>query len=95
MSFLYTEEIADGSAYEGRRDLGNTQSGDGRRYKGRGLIQLTGRANYDAYSRYTRVDYVADPTPLCTDRWSRSMSPAGSGRTAACPSWPSETTSRP
>ena len=45
-SLHYKEEIASGAAYEGRRDLGNTQPGDGKRYKGRGLIQLTGRANY-------------------------------------------------
>jgi putative chitinase len=55
---LYGEEIADGSEYEGRTDLGNTQPGDGRRFKGRGLIQLTGRANYTAFGTARSRDFV-------------------------------------
>src|SRR5690349_13353060 len=45
---VWIQEIASGAAYEGRADLGNTQPGDGKRYKGRGLLQITGRANYKA-----------------------------------------------
>lgn len=50
-SLRYTREIASGLAYEGRLDLGNTEPGDGVRFKGRGLIQITGRSNYMACSR--------------------------------------------
>ncbi len=57
----YTEELASGKAYEGRKDLGNTQVGDGPKYKGRGLIQITGRANYAALSKDLGSDFVADP----------------------------------
>ena len=47
--------------YEGRRDLGNTEPGDGARFHGRGFIQLTGRANYQNYGRKLGVDLANDP----------------------------------
>ena len=62
----YMEEIASGAAYEGRKDLGNTQPGDGKRYKGRGPIQLTGRANYTKYGNLLGLDLVNDPIVAAT-----------------------------
>lgn len=50
--------------YEGRADLGNTQPGDGFRFRGRGLIQITGRANFAAASRALATDFVGSPELL-------------------------------
>lgn len=60
----YTAEIADGKAYEGRADLGNTEVGDGPRYKGRGLIQITGRANYQKLADSWGMPLIAQPEIL-------------------------------
>ena len=59
--FNAMEEYASGEDYEGRSDLGNTQPGDGVRFKGRGLMQLTGRANYEKFSQAMNLDFVSQP----------------------------------
>ena len=64
MELRYSEEIASGKAYEGRKDLGNVIKGDGVRFKGRGLIQLTGRANYTTYKDFCGFDVVKEPELL-------------------------------
>ena len=48
--------------YEGRADLGNVLAGDGRRYMGRGIFQLTGRANYRTIGKEIGVDLENNPT---------------------------------
>lgn len=54
-------EFASGAAYENRANLGNTQPGDGPRYKGRGYIQLTGRANYQFFGKKLGIDLEGNP----------------------------------
>lgn len=63
-SLRYLREIADGSAYEGRADLGNTSAGDGEKFRGRGLLQVTGKANYGACGLALGLDLIASPELL-------------------------------
>ena len=69
--FRYTQELASGLAYEGRLDLGNDQPGDGRKYKGHGPMQITGKKNHflcaDALGipRSDIVDYLCTPEGGC------------------------------
>lgn len=73
-NFNTLREYADGSAYEGRLDLGNTEPGDGRRYPGRGGIQVTGRGAARACGRYFSQPFEERPEFMEMPRWAIHVS---------------------
>jgi len=67
--FKYTTEIASGAAYQGRKDLGNIYPNDGIKFKGRGILQITGRSNYEQVSKVFGVDFVKSPELLAAPQY--------------------------
>lgn len=70
--FRYTEELGKPAYFEkynGRKDLGNTQPGDGPRFKGRGFLQTTGRVNYQQFKEAFGVDVISKPETLAEPQY--------------------------
>jgi len=64
-NFVWMHEIASGSAYEGRSDLGNTQPGDGPRFRGCGPLQVTGRTHFQQFHDWLKANRgIDDPRIL-------------------------------
>ncbi len=72
--YRYMREIADGSDYDGRADLGNTRPGDGRRYPGRGAIQVTGRAAARQAGLDLGVNFEGYPEWMELPEWATKVS---------------------
>lgn len=72
--YRYMREIADGSAYEGRLDLGNTEPGDGTRYPGRGGIQVTGRGAARECGRFFGQPFEERPELMELPQWATHVS---------------------
>lgn len=70
-SFNAMEEYASGSAYEGRRDLGNIRKGDGIRFKGHGILQITGRTNHHlmGVKAGAPMKFIDNPKLLAAAEW--------------------------
>jgi putative chitinase len=69
LKFLSFTERSSGQQYEGRKDLGNTHKGDGPRFRGRGALQITGRANYTSATTDLAHDFVNNPNDAADSKF--------------------------